>query len=101
MKANKVTLNGNVLIDLTQDTASEQTVMNGSTFHKADGTIATGTAIIGKPVEVATSAGMDEILANATEADVGTCYKYTGETDANYETNALYIITEDDSSESN
>lgn len=94
MKANKVTLNGEVLIDLTQDTATEATVVKGSTFHLADGTIATGTAIVGKPVEVATSAGMDEILANATEEDVGTCYKYTGETGASYENNALYVITQ-------
>lgn len=93
MEANKVILNGNVLIDLTQDTVSEETVMNGSTFHKADGTIATGTAVIGKPIEIATAEEMDEILANATEADVGTCYKYTGETDTSYETNVLYVIT--------
>lgn len=94
MEANKVTLNGKVLIDLTQDTANEETVVKGNTFHKADGTIGTGTAVIGKPVEVSTAAEMDEILANATEADVGTCYKYTGETDASYEADALYIITE-------
>lgn len=94
MEANKVTLNGKVLIDLTQDTATEESVVRGSIFHKADGTITTGTAILGKPIEVATATEMDEILANASEEDVGTCYKYTGETNSSYKTNALYVITE-------
>lgn len=91
--ASKVVLNGKVLIDLTQDTALEETVVSPNTFHKSDGTSSVGQAILGKPIEVQTSAEMDEILANATEAHVGSCYKFIGETDAKYEANALYIIT--------
>lgn len=44
MKANKIKLNDEVLIDLTQDTVEEADVLFGKTFHKADGSIAVGTA---------------------------------------------------------
>lgn len=43
MPVNKVSFDGNVLIDLTSDTAQEADVTVGKKFHKADGTIATGT----------------------------------------------------------
>ena len=43
MPVNKVSFDGNVLIDLTSDTAQEADVAIGKKFHKADGTIATGT----------------------------------------------------------
>ena len=43
MKANKVVLNGELLIDLSQDTAVESDVAVGKTFHKADGSLAVGT----------------------------------------------------------
>lgn len=45
MKANKIIINDEVLIDLTSDTATESDVASGKTFHKADGNIAVGTAI--------------------------------------------------------
>jgi hypothetical protein len=47
MKANKIFLEGEVLLDLTQDTAIEEDVLAGKTFHKADGSSAVGTAILG------------------------------------------------------
>lgn len=47
MLANKITLNDKVLIDLTEDTAVEADVLEGKTFHKADGSIAVGTAKLG------------------------------------------------------
>lgn len=43
MKANKIILNEEVLIDLTQDTATESDVVSGKSFHKADGTQSVGT----------------------------------------------------------
>lgn len=46
-----------------------------------------------RPEEVKTEAKMNEILANATELDIGTIYKYTGETTATYEKDAFYVIT--------
>ena len=44
MKANKIMLNGETILDLTEDTVEEQDVSVGKTFHKADGTEAVGTA---------------------------------------------------------
>lgn len=44
MKANKVILNNETIVDLTQDTVTENDVAVGKTFHKKDGTIAVGTA---------------------------------------------------------
>lgn len=43
MVANKVELNGEVLIDLTQDDVSENDVALGKRFHKADGQVGIGT----------------------------------------------------------
>lgn len=42
-KANKFILNGDVLLDLTQDTITENDVVKGVTFHRADGEPSTGT----------------------------------------------------------
>ena len=42
-KCNKVVYGSEVLIDLTGDTATENKVLTGYTFHKADGNTATGT----------------------------------------------------------
>lgn len=44
MKANKIMLNGETILDLTEDTVEEQDVSVGKTFHKADGTKAVGAA---------------------------------------------------------
>lgn len=46
----------------------------------------------GAPVSVASAADMDSILANATDASVGTFYLYEGETTEKYESGALYYI---------
>lgn len=43
MAYNKVVYNGNTLIDLTSDTATEADVVSGKKFHKANGQQATGT----------------------------------------------------------
>ena len=44
MAINKIQIDGNTLIDLSTDTAVEADVASGKTFHKADGTLAIGTA---------------------------------------------------------
>lgn len=49
----------------------------------------------GKVSEVATAEEMDAILANATAADVGCGYLYTGETTDTYESYCVYIIREE------
>lgn len=52
MRANKITNNGEVLLDLTQDTATPETVGEGVTFHTADGSPAVGTAKLGGGAEL-------------------------------------------------
>lgn len=99
MNANKIILNDEVLIDLTQDTATEEDVAKGKTFHKADGSVGVGTAsggascTSGTPIVVETATEMDEILANATDDNIGIFYRYIGETTENYINNTLYAIS--------
>ena len=50
MEANKIILNGEVLIDLTGDTATEDKVLQGEVFHRADGTKSVGTLAPAAPV---------------------------------------------------
>lgn len=49
MKLNKVFIEDEVALDLTQDTVTEEDVAEGKTFHKADGSEAVGTAVISEP----------------------------------------------------
>jgi hypothetical protein len=42
MATKKVILNGETIIDLTHDTATEQDVVYGKTFHGRDGNVYTG-----------------------------------------------------------
>jgi hypothetical protein len=46
------------------------------------------------PQIVETEAEMNEILSNATEASIGTIYKFTGSSNT-YEQGALYIISDE------
>lgn len=45
--ANKVIYNGNTLIDLTSDTVSTATLLNGITAHDKSGAVITGTIVDG------------------------------------------------------
>jgi hypothetical protein len=51
MTANKVVYGDKILIDLTADTVTDESLIRGYTAHKADGTIITGTAFAGYPDE--------------------------------------------------
>lgn len=44
MAVNKVVYSGDTLMDISDTTATESSVVKGKTFYKADGTRATGTA---------------------------------------------------------
>lgn len=46
--------------------------------------------------EVSTASAMDTILANATDADIGKAYIYTGASTDTYEQGALYMITKEE-----
>ena len=55
--------------------------------------IAEATRDVSLPTPIDSEAKMNSILANATEADIGTIYKFTGESTLTYEKNALYMLT--------
>ena len=63
---NKVQYGNNTLIDLTNDTATEETVLEGYTFHGADGKIRTGTAVAG--------GGDDKMDIDGTNADTSVTF---------------------------
>lgn len=106
MSANKVILNGETIIDLTQDTVTEDSVALGYTFHKANGEKSVGKASFsntkpnGQPISVSTEADMTALLESG---NVGSVYKYTGTT-GTYENGAYYVLeveeTPDDSGDS-
>lgn len=50
----------------------------------------------GAPTQVSTASAMDSILANATDADLGKVYYYTGASTDTYEQGALYMITKEE-----
>ena len=52
-----------------------------------------GTTVSPRPQVVESEAKMNEILSNATEASIGTVYKYEGELSNTYEQGALYILS--------
>lgn len=62
---NKVVYGNQTLIDLTSDTAVENKVLYGYTFHKADGSTATGTSTFDADTKDAT-AGVAEVLTTKT-----------------------------------
>lgn len=51
MAVNKVIYNQSILIDLTTDTVTAETLQKGYTAHKADGTIIIGEMFEGYPEE--------------------------------------------------
>ena len=67
---NKIIYGGQTLIDLTADTATPDKVLNTYTFHKADGTIGTGTCSFDVDSSDATAA-VAEVLASKTFAKGG------------------------------
>ncbi len=70
MAINKVIYGGNTLIDLTSDTVTEDKVLDGYTFHNADGTIGTGTCEYDVDSSSATAV-VAEVLATKTFAKNG------------------------------
>lgn len=63
--ANKVIYGGEVVIDLTSDTATASSVLAGKTFHDASGAPATGTCTYDSDTK-ADTATADEVLAGKT-----------------------------------
>lgn len=65
MSVNKIVYGDRTLIDLTEDTVTEETLLKGCRAHRADGTIIIGTMLSGCPAEfiveeeVSDSSGQD------------------------------------------
>ena len=72
---NKIIYAGNTLIDLTSDTVTESDVLSSVTFHKSDGSIASGTCTYDADTSDAT-ATVAEILSSKTAYKNGS--KLTG-----------------------
>lgn len=66
----KVVYGSKTLIDLTADTVTESDVLNGKTFHKADGTTSTGTSTFDVDSSDVTAA-QAEVLTGKTFAKNG------------------------------
>lgn len=81
MATNKVIYSGRTLIDLTEDTVTEETLLRGYTAHKADGTRIVGTAFVDYPerysfLDVLQDSNGEKILDNSNNALQGeTVYK--------------------------
>lgn len=85
-----ITKKGRVLLDLTGDTVTPETLGKGVTAHDRSGEPIVGTmeGDTALPIEVATEAEMTALLETA---EVGSVYKYTGTT-GTYENGALYVV---------
>ena len=93
MAYNKIIVNGEDVLDLTQDTAKATDVALGKTFHLSSGEIAEGTLSLdfsGSPVEISTDAEMEAALAIQ---NLGKMYKFVGISSV-YETGVIYVIGE-------
>lgn len=88
-----ITKKGRVLLDLTEDTVTPETLGKGVTAHDRSGEPIVGTNEGGLPIEVATEIQMNTLLL-LEETEVGAVYKYTGETTARYEKDAFYLVEE-------
>ena len=94
MANNKILFGEEVLLDLTGDTVTPDTLAEGYTAHDRSGEAIVGVMTPNKPVDVASNDAMTAIAAKATESDLGKVYLFVGEDDGVYEKDALYILIE-------
>ena len=71
-KPSKVVLGNRTLIDLTEDTVTEQKVLTGYTFHRPDGETASGTCNFTVDASGATAIA-SEVLAGKTSPEGQLC----------------------------
>lgn len=80
---------GVVFLDLTEDTVTESDVLEGVTFHKADGTEAVGTLVAGSnPLEATDDSTMEALLVSE---NVGKVAQFNGTSDT-YVDGGYYLI---------
>lgn len=95
MANNKIIFGEEVLIDLTSDTVTPDTLAAGYVAHDRSGTVITGRMEPNKVTDVSTNEAMTNILLRATDSDLNKVYRYVGVTDAVYENGALYVVTKE------
>lgn len=80
---------GVVFLDLTEDTVTESDVLEGVTFHKADGEEAVGTLVAGSnPLEATDDSTMEALLVSD---NVGKVAQFNGTSDT-YVDGGYYLI---------
>lgn len=92
MANNKILFGEEVLLDLTGDTVTPDTLAEGYVAHDRSGEPIVGVMTPNKPVDVASNDAMTAIAARATESDLGKVYLFVGEDDGVYEKDALYVL---------
>ncbi len=67
MPINKIVYGQNTLIDLTEDTVTENLLAEGAIAHKADGSVIHGTGLIvsGEPTRIILEFGIEDSDGNA------------------------------------
>ena len=84
---------GTVMLDLTSDTVTADTLNKGVTAHNASGELIVGTnediSDSPLPIEISNETEMKALL---TTADMGAVYKYVGDTTDTFEHGGLYIV---------
>lgn len=95
MANNKIIFGEEVLIDLTSDTVTPDTLATGYVAHDRSGAVITGRMEPNKVTDVSTNEAMTNILLRATDSDLNKVYRYVGVTDAVYENGSIYIVTKE------
>lgn len=96
MANNKIIFGDEVLIDLTEDTVTPDTLAEGYVAHDRSGNIITGVMSTNKVTDVSTNEAMTAILTRATDTDIGEVYRYVGVSDGVYENGSIYIVTKEE-----
>lgn len=95
MANNKIIFGDEVLIDLTPDTVTADTLAEGYIAHDRSGNTIVGKMSTNKVTNISRNEAMTDILLRATDADVGKVYRFVGPTDGVYENGSLYVVTKE------
>ncbi len=75
MSVNKIIYGDRTLIDLTEDTVTEETLLKGYRAHRADGTIIIGTMLSGCPAEFMMEEEISDSSGQNVQDETGSAVK--------------------------
>lgn len=75
MSVNKIVYGDRTLIDLTEDTVTEETLLKGYRAHRADGTIIIGTMLSGCPAEFMMEEEISDSSGQNVQDETGSAVK--------------------------